>query len=136
MVDTTARWMDLDQIAHIRTTFPQPLEQGWIADAPGEQTLEVHFHQPTTVRRLRLVFTEPEASRTQEFTIWSSRRGDESPREVLRQQFNFSPGGATRQVEEYQVDLPQVDVITVRVVPSIDGAPALARVAELMIWSQ
>jgi hypothetical protein len=66
-------------------------------------------------------------------TIWASLRRGERHREVLRQQFNFSPGGATEQVEEYVVQLEDVSALQVRIVPSIDGRRAVARVSELHV---
>jgi hypothetical protein len=107
----------------------------WSADCPGEQLIEVRFHQPTSVRRLRVITTEVEQSRTQEMTVWASLRRGERHKEVLRQQFNFSPDGATRQVEEYALALDDVAAIQLRIVPSIDGRPATARVTDLRIAS-
>jgi hypothetical protein len=51
------------------------------------------------------VFEESETARTQEFVLrWSKGEGS-SVREILRQQWNFSPPSSVREVEEYQVDL-------------------------------
>jgi hypothetical protein len=68
-------------------------------------------------------------------TLWASLDRGERHREVLRQQFNFSPNGATKEVEEYALQLEEVSAIQLRIVPSIDGQPAVARVTELRVAS-
>jgi hypothetical protein len=85
------------------------------------------------VRRLRVVTAEPEKSRTQEMTVWVSMHRGERHREVLRQQFNFSPHGAIEEIEEYALQLDDVSAIHLRIVPSIDGRAAVARVRELRV---
>ena len=138
--DTTdTEWLDLDVVADVvivaggrRAARVPGL---WSADTPGEQTIEIRFHRRTPVRRLRVVSSELKESRTQEMTIWASLRGGERHREVLRQQFNFSPNGATEEVEDYALEFEEVSTIQLRIVPSIDGQPAVARVSELCVAS-
>jgi hypothetical protein len=66
-------------------------------------------------------FTEVTVPRTQEFVLrWSS--GTESVfREVVRQRWNFSPPQTTREVENYAVDLADVKVLELGIVPDISG---------------
>jgi hypothetical protein len=80
---------------------------------------------------MRVCSVEREQSRTQEMTVWATLNRGEQHRELVRQQFTFSPGGATEEVEEYEFDLQSVSAIQVRIVPSIDGRPAVARVSDL-----
>ena len=133
------RWLDLDEVATVTIVAGgrrMPRSAGvWSADCPGEQTIEIRFHEPTSVSRLRVICSEVEQSRTQEMTVWASLRRGEQHREVVRQQFNFSPSGATEEVEEYALSLEAVSAIQLRVVPSIDGRPAIARVTELRLGS-
>jgi hypothetical protein len=129
------QWLDLDAVADVTIVsagrrVPRAPHL-WSADSPGEQTIEIHFHHRTSVRRLRVVSSEVEQARTQEMPIWASLHGGERHREVGRQQFNFSPNGATEEVEEYSLQLDGVSTIQLRIVPSIDGRPAVARVSEL-----
>lgn len=133
------QWLDLDAVADVtivsaarRVARARPF---WSADSPGEQTIEIHFHHRTSVRRLRVVSSEVEQARTQEMTISASLHGGERHRELARQQFNFSPNGATVEVEEYAVQLDDVSTIQLRIVPSIDGRLAVARVSELRVAS-
>ena len=133
------QWLDLDAVAEVAIVAGgrrvARVPGFWSAESPGEQTIEIRFHHRRPVRRLRVVSSEVKESRTQEMTIWASLRGGERHREVLRQQVNFSPNGATEHVEEYAVQLEDVSTIQLRIVPSIDGRPAVARVSELRVAS-
>lgn len=134
-----ADWLDLDAVADVTVTARgERVSRGrsmWSAECPGEQLIEVRFHHPMAVRHLKVMTTEAEQARTQEMTVWVSLHRGERHREVLRQQFNFSPPGATEQVEEYALRFEQVSAIQLRIVPSIDGRPATARVKELRVSS-
>ena len=132
-----SEWLDLDVVADVTISVcGQRIARGsgaWSAEWPGEQMIEIRFRRPTTVSRLRVVSTEVEQSRTQEMTIWASLRRGERHREILRQQFNFRPGGATAHVEECVLQLEDVSALHLRVVPSLDGRRAVARVSELHV---
>ena len=56
--------------------------------------------------------------------------GETSFREILRQQWNFSPSGAPREVEDYRVDLPDVKAIELVITPDIGGGSARASLDE------
>lgn len=131
------RWLDIGTLADVTITCGgrrlSPAPGAWTADTPGEQLIDIRFQHPTALRRIRIVSSEAERSRTQEMTVWASLLRGERHREVVRQQFNFSPRGATRQVEDYAVELNDVSSIQLRIVPSIDGAPATASIEELQI---
>lgn len=137
-------WLDVTRVARVQassaernrpieTAFQSAGDAGWRASRAGEQVIRVAFRQPATLTRVRLVFTESSIERTQEFTLsWSSHRG-ETHREIVRQQFNFSPSGATREIEEYEVALPDVAWLELRIVPDIRGGDAHAAVEEFRI---
>ena len=137
-------WLDVTRIARVQASSAernQPIEAaflptdeaGWRASRAGEQVIRVAFRRPTSLRLVRLVFAEPSIERTQEFTLsWSSHRG-ETHREIVRQQFNFSPSGATREIEEYEVALPDVAWLELRIVPHIRGGDAHAGVEEIRV---
>lgn len=132
-------WLALDAVADVtivaRGQRCNPMPSMWSADCPGEQVVEIRFRQPTSVRRLRVVSQETEQTRTQEMTIWASVHRGERHREMLRQQFNFSPHGATQEIEDYALQLDAVSDIQIRIVPDIDGSPAVARISELRVAS-
>src|SRR5512147_1055423 len=95
-------WLDLERLAQIEITsedVDHPIESalipgtglGWRAAQPGEQTIRLLFEKPLRLKRLHLVFQEDEQGRTQEFVLRWSPDGGQSYREIVRQQYNFSP---------------------------------------------
>jgi hypothetical protein len=132
-------WLDLDEVAVVTIVSggrQMPRPSGiWSINAPGEQLIEIRFHEPTSVSHLRLISSEIEQDRTQEITVWASLNRGEQHRELLRQQFNFSPNGATEEIEEYAPRLAAVSAIQLRVVPSIDGRKAVARIGGVWVAS-
>ena len=87
------------------------------AASSGAQILGLVFDQPQTLQRRSLVFEEEQTERTQEFVLrWFSDKG-RSFREIVRQQWNFSPPDATREIEDYRVELSDVTVLELVIVP-------------------
>jgi hypothetical protein len=79
------------------------------------------FHRPQALRRIRLRFDEADTERTQEFTLRWSPDGGQTFREVVRQQYSFSPAGATSEVEDLTVDLPAVTALELTIIPDQRG---------------
>jgi hypothetical protein len=94
---------------------------GWRAESPGEQTVRLLFKAPQRVRRIRLLFREEKEARTQEFVLRWSPRTEGSWRDVVRQQYHFSPSGATEEMEEYEVELDGVVALELRIIPNLNG---------------
>jgi len=137
-------WLDLERLAQVEITSEDvdyPIESalipdmgsGWRAAQPGEQTIRLRFDEPLRLQRLHLVFHENEQERTQEFVLRWSPDGGQSYREIVRQQFNFSPPGAAREVEDYDIDLNGVTALELKVVPDISGGSARASLAQLRL---
>jgi ribosomal protein S13 len=63
------------------------------------------------------VFEETEAERTQEFVLRWFSDGGHSFREIVCQQWNFSPPETIREIEDYQVELLNVTVLELVIVP-------------------
>jgi hypothetical protein len=137
-------WLDLELLAQVEITSEEvdyPIESalipgtglGWRAAQPGEQTICLRFDEPRSLRRIHLMFHEGEQERTQEFVLRWSPDGGQSYREILRQQFNFSPPGASREVEDYDIDLDGVTTLELKIVPDISGGSALASLAQLSV---
>jgi hypothetical protein len=136
-------WLPVEELASVEITSEDsaaPIEAalrgeapGWRADEPGPQTIRIIFDHPQVLRRIRLVFLEPELARTQEVVVRWSRDEARSSSEVVRQQWNFSPAGATREVEDFRIELAGVKVLALDVVPDISGGPARASLAELRL---
>src|SRR5580704_5706934 len=128
-------WLDIESAAIVEVTSEDkdfPVEsafvsgdaRGWRAAASGSQTIRLIFDHPQRLRRISLVFEEGETGRTQEFVLrWSSDYGS-SLKEIVRQQWNFSPPESIREVEEYRVDLSDVSVLELMIKPNIGGGDA------------
>ena len=134
-------WLDLEQIATIEVTSEEPhfpIESvfgsadgpGWRASQNGAQQIRIIFDQPTILRRIHLLFLEPELERTQEFSVrWSAAEGG-PPKEIVRQQWNFSPAGSTREVEDYEVSLDGVAMLELAITPDLKRRQAPATLAQ------
>jgi hypothetical protein len=129
-------WFDLEAIAVVEVTSEGPdfpIEsafawqsgRGWRATENGEQTIRIVFDKPTPLRRIRLEFSETGIERTQEFTLkWSSPDGP--LREIVRQQWTFSPQGSTSEIEDYRVELNNASVLELNLKPDLQPGRALA----------
>ena len=106
---------------------------GWRATRPGPQTIRLRIARPQSVRRVRLTFTEAHIARTQEHVLRWSPDGGHSFRDIVRQQWNFSPQGATSQVQDHQVALPALTVLELTITPDVAGGRALASLGELRL---
>jgi hypothetical protein len=76
------------------------------------------------------VFDERDASRTQEFVLRWSADGGRTYRDIVRQQYTFSPPGTTQEIEDYAVELEGVTAVELNIVPEIGGGPARASLSE------
>lgn len=136
-------WLDLGRLARVEFTSEEearPVESalvpgasaGWRAAGPGEQTLRLLFDEPLSLRRIFLLFKEGETPRTQEFVLsWAA--DDQEYREIVRQRFNFSPAGATSEVEDFRVELDGVSVVELKIVPDVSGGAARAALEQLRL---
>ena len=143
-VPPAADWLPLEELAEVEITSEDtahPIEgalvagggAGWKADAPGKQTVRLLFADPQPVKRIWLRFNEPDTERTQEYVVrWSPDRG-QSFRDVVRQQWNFSPGGAAVEIEDHRVALPAVTILELCITPDISGGGAVASLDQLRL---
>ena len=130
-------WLELEQMAQVEVTSEDPnfpIESalasgkgpGWRAAEKGTQSIRIIFDKPRALRRIRLEFSETEIERTQEFTLqWSPESGGPF-RDIVRQQWTFSPHGSTSEVEDYQVDLDSVSVLELALRPELTLGNAFA----------
>jgi hypothetical protein len=137
-------WLDLDHLAAVEVTSEDkdyPVDsalvagemRGWRAAESGIQTIRLIFDQPQRLTRIALVFEETETSRTQEFVLRWSPDGGRSFREIVRQQWNFSPPDTIHEVEEYRVELSGVTVLELVIVPDISRGSARASLKSLRL---
>jgi hypothetical protein len=137
-------WLDVERLAEVEITSEDPAhpieaallpsgDSGWRAAQPGTQTIRLVFGDPQRLRRIRIGFVETRAERTQEYVLRWSADGGHSFREIVRQQWNFSPQGATSETEEHLVDLPAVTVLELSIIPDRSGEMAFASLAQLRL---
>lgn len=137
-------WLDLEKLAIVEVTSENeayPVESAllpgntleWRAAEPGNQTIRLVFDEPQRLQFIRLRFEDSSTERTQEFVLRWSPDGGKSYREIVRQQWNFSPEGASNEIEEYQVELAAVTVLELSIIPDISGKNAFASLAQLAL---
>jgi hypothetical protein len=107
--------------------------QGWRAADFGPQTIRLIFDQAQKITRISLVFEETQLERTQEFVLRWSPDGERSLREIVRQQWTFSPPSTIREVEEYRVDLSGVAILELVIVPDISRGATRASLKSLRL---
>ncbi len=139
-------YMDLEQLAEVEFTSEcqeHPVESalllnvdsstGWKAASSGEQTIRIVFDQACTIEHIVVMIDELEQSRTQEFVLLYLLDNETAYREILRQQFHFSPPGTTQQIEHYEVGLTLVKALELRIMPDICGGEARATLKQLRL---
>lgn len=137
-------WLDLERTATVEVTSEDkdfPIEsslsiersQGWRAAQRGAQTIRLVFDEPQEIKRISLVFEEKEMTRTQEFVLRASSNSRGPFREIVRQQWNFSAPSSTREIEEYSVELPNVALLELTIVPDISGGATRASLKSLRL---
>jgi hypothetical protein len=135
---------DLERLAEVEVTSESaehPIECalirsggfGWRAGEPGAQTIRVIFDHPLHLGRIRLKFDEHEQPRTQEFVLRWLPTGENTFRDIVRQQYTFSPAGAKQEIEDYRVDLNEVSALELEIIPNISGGEAYASLAEMSL---
>ena len=143
-VSSDQDWLDIEKLAVAEVTSEAddcPIElallpgnnSGWRASTPGKQIIRLLFDNPQRLRLIRLNFEELAIERTQEYILRWSPDGGHSYREIMRQQWNFSPEGATSEIEEYQVELPAVTILELSINPDISGKNVFASLKELQL---
>ncbi|MEO8735289.1 MAG: hypothetical protein ABI380_01995 [Edaphobacter sp.] len=129
-------WRDLERIARVEITSEDPafpiehalgkiVTTGWRAEGTGPQVIRLHFDEPQLIRRIQLHFVERAAERSQEFAVYAGS-GTEL-HEVVRQQFTFSPGGSTEEIEDYTVALDGVTMLELKIDPDRSHDPKLSQ---------
>lgn len=137
-------WLDLHSLVRAELTSEDPAHpiesalvtgsgSGWCAQHPGEQTIRLVFDQPHRITRIQLEFQEHERQRTQEFVLRWSPDGGTSWREIVRQQYNFSPPDGGHEREDYSVDLDALTMLELTIIPDISGGESRASLARMRL---
>jgi hypothetical protein len=103
----------------------------WVAGEPGEQALILAFVAPQAIRRVALEVEELVVPRTQEIQLAVSHDGGQTYRELLRQEYNFSPPGTTFEREDWAVDSNAVTHLRLVIRPDKGGKPCRATITSL-----
>ena len=125
-------WRDLERIARVEISSEDeqfPIEHalgkkettGWRAAGTGPQLIRLHFDEPLNIKRLRLHFVDRTAERSQEFAVYAGS-GSEL-KEIVRQQWTFSPQGSTEEIEDYTVNLSGITTLELRIDPDRSHDP-------------
>ena len=124
---TSGAWLNLEELttAELSSEDPvHPFEQalradtveGWKASEPGPQLIRLRFDSPQSVKRVHLQFREDRVERSQEIALFATS-ATSSRKELVRQQWVFSPSGATTEVEDYFFDLKDLAVLELEIDP-------------------
>lgn len=129
-------WLDLETIARVEISSEDaafPIEHalgtaattGWRAAGTGPQVVRIYFDAPQRIRRIQVHVIERAAERSQEFALFAETEGGR--REVVRQQFTFSPGGSSEEIEDYSVELDGVTMVELKIDPDRSHDPKLSQ---------
>ena len=95
----------------------------WMSARPDTtEHIVIEIDRPQTISGLVYEVEETTRERTQEVRVEASEDGGQSYRQILVQEYNFSPGGATYQREEQRFNLRQVTHLRLTIVPNKSGS--------------
>jgi hypothetical protein len=105
----------------------------WIADGPGEQMVILLFDSPRTIRKIGVEVEELAVSRTQELCVSVSSDGGRTYRELVRQEFNFSPPGTSFERESWVTSAEAVTHLRLEIKPDKGGRVGRATLTSLTL---
>ncbi len=95
----------------------------WVSARPDVvEHIVIEFDRPQPIARLVYEVEETLQERTQEVRFEVSEDGAQSYRQILVQEYNFSPRGATYQREEQRFNLRQVTHLRLTLAPNKSGS--------------
>lgn len=136
-------WLDIEDVARAELSSEDPqypfegalradTTNGWKASVPGPQLIRLRFDRPQSMKRIHLKFREEQVDRSQEIALFAMSNG--SPRkELVRQQWVFSPRGATTEVEDYYFDLKDVTTLEIEIDPGRQDKHVFASLESIQI---
>ena len=137
------QWLNLEDLASVEISSEDPSfpfedalhgahRNGWKAATPGPQTIRLIFDKPQSIRRIRLEFREDGPERVQEFALYAST-ANHGRKELTRQQWTFSPGGSTQEIEDYPVELADVIAIELQIDPGRHDGQRIASLQSMAL---
>jgi hypothetical protein len=110
-------------VEHVLDRRSGPGTTRWISARPDTvEHIVVEFDQPQAIGRLVYEVEEAIRERTQEVRVEVSEDGGRTYRQILVQEYTFSPRGATYQREEQRFNLHQVSHLRFTIVPNKNGS--------------
>jgi len=106
----------------------------YVAGETGEQVVILAFDAPHSIRRVVLEVEERAVARTQELHLAASCDGGQTYRELLRQEYNFSPPGTTFEREDWAVNAEGVTHLRLVIRPDKGDKHCRATVTSLALW--
>jgi hypothetical protein len=120
-------------IDHVFDDQRGPGASRWIAGESGEQTVILAFDAPQTIQKVLVEINEPDISRTQEMEVSVSTDGGRTYRELVRQEYTFSPPGTSREHEEWTFNAAGVSHLRLRIKPDKGGKTCRATLTTLAL---
>jgi hypothetical protein len=104
------------------------------ARVDATERIVLEFDQPQVISRLVYEVEESEQARTQEVRVEISTDRGRTYRQVLMQDYTFSPHGATFQHEDLRLDLPAITHLRLTIVPN-KGGSGVATLTSLRLFA-
>ena len=110
-------------IEHMLDGRSGPGATRWISARPDTiEHIVVEFDHPQPISRLVYEVEEAMRERTQEVRVEVSEDEGRTYRQILVQEYTFSPGGATYQREDQRLNLPRASRLRLTIVPNKNGS--------------
>jgi hypothetical protein len=110
-------------VEHMLDGRSGPEATRWMSARPDTtEHIVIEFDRPQTISRILYEVEETIRERTQEVRVEVSEDRGQSYRQILVQEYNFSPGGATYQRQEQRFNLRQVTHLRLTIVPNKSGS--------------
>ena len=107
----------------------------WAGARPDvTERIVLEFDRPQQIARLVYEVEECDEARTQEVRVEVSTDLGRTYRQVLAQDYTFSPQGATFQHEDLRLDLPAITHLTLIIVPN-KGGSGVATLTSLRLFT-
>jgi hypothetical protein len=107
----------------------------WASARPNEtEHIVLEFDYPQHISRLVYEVEESRQERTQEVRVEVSSDNGRTYRQVLAQDYTFSPQGATFQQEDLRLDLPAITHLRLTIVPN-KGGDGVATLTSLRLFA-
>lgn len=107
----------------------------WASARPNTtERIVVEFDRPQSISCMIYDAQERSVERTQELRVETSSDGGNRYRQILVQEYTFSPSGATCQHEEHWLNLPPITHLRLTVVPDKRGA-GVASLSSLRLFA-